>query len=83
MNYLFGPDCSCHCSPVVNTICARVLLLQLSNQLGRYFVSRGRAKQVTIAKNQRAEFRLADMDCIGEHRLENGFELAGRTADDP
>src|SRR5262249_52056308 len=51
-------------------------------QLGRYIVSCDPAKQVTITKIQRAEFRLANMDCISEHCLENGFQLGGRTADD-
>src|SRR5262249_18492101 len=51
-------------------------------QLGRHIVSCDPAKQVTITKKQRAEFRLANMDCISEHCLENGFQLGGRTADD-
>src|SRR5215831_12140248 len=82
MNYLFGPDCSCHGGRLVNAIYARVLLSQRSNQLGRHIVSCDPAKQITITKKQRAEFRLANMDCISEHCLENGFELGGRTADD-
>src|SRR5262245_2937869 len=82
MNCLFGPDCSCHQSLSVNTICARVQLSQRGNQLRRLIVSCDWPKQVTITKQQRAEFRLANMYCIPQHRLENGFELAGRPADD-
>src|SRR5215831_18486742 len=63
-------------------ICARVSLSQSSKQLGRDVVLCDQAKQVTITKTQRAEFRVADPDCIREHHLENGFQLGGRTADD-
>src|SRR5262249_6898178 len=38
--------------------------------------------QVTITKKQRTVFRIADTDCISQHRLKNGFELAGRTVND-
>ncbi len=48
MNYLFGPDCSCHCSPLVNTICARVHFSKRSNQLRRLIVSCYWTKQITI-----------------------------------
>src|SRR5262249_29916833 len=83
MNYMFGPDYSCNCSQSVKTICARVQLSHRSNQLGRLIVSCDRPTQGTITYGQRAEFRAADTVCIRQHRLENGIEIVGRTADDP
>src|SRR5262249_52516036 len=82
MNYLFGPDCSRNSGPTVNAIRARIQLSQRSNQFGRLIVSRDWAKQVAITETERAEFRMANTDCIRQHRLKNGFELAGRTAND-
>jgi hypothetical protein len=79
MNYLFGPDCSCHYSPTESALIQR---LQRSKQFGRLIESCDHTKQVTITKNQRTEFCIADTDCISQHRLKNGFELAGRTAND-